>query len=358
MSVPRSTVLRVGMAEPAQQAEQDTATAWWYAANCLLYEHDRGPARLNIGSTIEPVRVDRSHAWQDAYAHFLLEALAADLTRLRAAARHYRAKLTFVGTLRHTTALFRARRPEGLRQALGAWSPRHVHDIRQGQHRALDLCEQAAQIIVDAGADTDDITRRRLLAGTRHANTMLALGTIIPQVAQDSTDRLTAELNALDGEHHQAAPLRTENTNTTDGNSADHHNGDNHRGVQPPRRQPPRRQPPRRQPPRRRLRRAVKSPKRTSSRPRMARSSIDMAAAAAARRHQAVRQRTGQTAPPQDQPSRTPYRLGLRQPASACRRRPRRRRERCWPGEQPDRPPPARQTDTRRIGGRRVRRVR
>jgi hypothetical protein len=200
----RSTVLRVGVSGSLRQAERDAGTAWWCAANCLLYEEDPGPAQLNVGSTTEPVWVDRSQAWQDAYTHCLLEAVDADLARTRAAAEYYRAKLTVAGTIRHTIGVSRARRPGGLRQALGAWSPRQLHEIRQVQQRALDLCEQAARIVIDAGADADDITRRRLLAGTRHATTMLALGTVIPQIAQDSTDRLTDELGALDDEEHRA----------------------------------------------------------------------------------------------------------------------------------------------------------
>ena len=177
------------MSGPLKQAERDVVTAWSCAANCLLYEDDPGPAQLNIGSATEPVWVSRAQAWQDAYAHCLLEALDADLARIQAAAEHYRAKLTVAGTIRHTVDVYWARRPDGLRQALGAWSPRQLHEIHQVHRRALDLCERAARMVIDAGADADDIARQQLLAGTRHATTMLALGTVIPQLAHDSTDR-------------------------------------------------------------------------------------------------------------------------------------------------------------------------
>jgi hypothetical protein len=50
---------------------------------------------------------------------------------------------------------------------------------------------------------------------------MLALGTVIPQIAQDSTDRLTDELNALDDEQH-----RTHNQGTEDHQTEDHSGDD------------------------------------------------------------------------------------------------------------------------------------
>jgi len=192
--------------EQRSQAEDDASHAWLLATNCLLYEADPGPAQLNIGSDTEPAWVSRSDAWRDAYAHQLLEYTAGDHARLLAAAEACRARLTETYTTGHAEQVFRRRlavpgpRRRRLKDALGAYSPRQREDFRQSHRRAIDLCELAAQLVVDAGADVDDTARRRLLAGTRHTNMMIGLGGVIPGVAEQSTDQLNSELDAIDRE--------------------------------------------------------------------------------------------------------------------------------------------------------------
>ncbi|GAA4536526.1 hypothetical protein GCM10023175_03600 [Pseudonocardia xishanensis] len=63
--------------------------------------------------------------------------------------------------------------------------------------RAVDLCRLALDIATAAGADHDPLARRRLLAATRHQNTVTALG-VIPGVAEASSTQLAEDLDELD----------------------------------------------------------------------------------------------------------------------------------------------------------------
>jgi hypothetical protein len=188
-------------------AEKDAATAWLYASNCLLYENDPGPAQLNIGSVTEPAWVSRSDAWRDAYAHAMIVATSADHGHLTAAAGVCRAELAHVNGPRDAwnAFLFRFRRRVGkpdrlerLKYVVGAFSPGQAGEFRQVWRRAIDLCELASGLVVEAGAMADDKARRRLLAGSRHTLAMSAMGNVIPFIAQDSTDRLNRELDEID----------------------------------------------------------------------------------------------------------------------------------------------------------------
>lgn len=140
-----------------------------YASNCLLYENDPGPAELNTGTAEEPRMVPRAQAWQHAYALHVLIQCEADHARLTAAARQCRASMA------DATARLGAQRA-------GEWS------------RAADLCEQAAQMVEDAGAASDDKARRRLLAGCQHQTMMIVLGSVIPAVAETSAEDLQRTL--------------------------------------------------------------------------------------------------------------------------------------------------------------------
>jgi hypothetical protein len=101
------------------QVEEDAFQAWVYARNCLLYETDRGPALLNVGSEREPRLIPRSEAWQHAYAMQVLVKCNGDHARLTAAAGQCREDLA--------------------RKAPPPGSP-HAQALSRG----ADLCDQAA----------------------------------------------------------------------------------------------------------------------------------------------------------------------------------------------------------------------
>ena len=168
MNLPRELVTRT-------QVEEDAFQAWIYASNCLLYENDPGPAELNTGTAEEPRMVPRAQAWQHAYALNVLVQCEADHARLTAAARQCRAGIA------DTAARLGAQRA-------CEWS------------RAADLSEQAARMVGDAGAISDDKARRRLLASCQHQTMMIALGSVIPAVAESSADDLRHALREIDEE--------------------------------------------------------------------------------------------------------------------------------------------------------------
>jgi hypothetical protein len=148
------------------QAEKDRLDAWSYAWNCLLHEADNGPAELNVGSEQEPRLVPRSEAWQHAYAMHLLVSCDGDHARLTATAERCREDL----------AAESAKRPGGSEHG-------------RALSRAVDLCNQAAQMVEGAGAVDDDKARRRLVASCRHEGHVIAFSGI-PGMAEDSAAEL------------------------------------------------------------------------------------------------------------------------------------------------------------------------
>lgn len=155
------------------QVEEDAFMAWTYALNCLLYENDPGPAEVNTRTADEPRVVPRSQAWQHAYALLVLVHCEADYARLTAAARQCRAEIAD--------------------SQAGLWEER-IGELS----RAADLCDQAAKMVEDAGAVSDDKARRRLLAGCDHETTMIVLGSAIPAVAESSAEELCRVLEEID----------------------------------------------------------------------------------------------------------------------------------------------------------------
>lgn len=181
------------------QANADARLAWSLAANCLLYEADPGPAVLNVASAAEPVWMDRAAAWQDSYARYLLENLDADTDRLRAAHTAAVADLAEARRLRFARSAYRARRRGGSsrRSAARILLPGPRRELVDVYRRAVDLCRLALDIAQAAGADHDPLARRRLLAATRHQNTVTALSAI-PGVVETSTEHLVEDLTELD----------------------------------------------------------------------------------------------------------------------------------------------------------------
>ncbi|HUH69964.1 MAG TPA: hypothetical protein VLZ05_14575 [Mycobacterium sp.] len=146
----------------------DLTLVWLYAANCSLYEEDDGPAELNIGSSLEPRWVSRVEAFRDLYAHLLLEQLAADPARIAALTRQ----------------VHRAGKRNSSAAAL--WGI------------AADLCQRARDVIEGAGAVDDARARRRLLAGTRHLNHTVVLGSWVPGYQVEADNDLLQELAEAD----------------------------------------------------------------------------------------------------------------------------------------------------------------
>ncbi|MFE3105293.1 hypothetical protein [Nocardia tengchongensis] len=148
------------------------------AANCLLYEEDPGPAELNIGSELEPHMVPRSHAWRDFYAHHLITQLSADSDRLAqcsewAHQQHDRDDLPADMT-----------GPER-------------EEAKQFWQCAIDIAARAIEIVVGAGAATDEKARQRLLASSQHLQTKTAFGALPDIVAQSAAD-LIGKLDEID----------------------------------------------------------------------------------------------------------------------------------------------------------------
>lgn len=147
---------------------EDLTLAWSYAANCSLYEEDPGPAELNIGSSLEPHLVSRVEAFRDLYAHLLLEQLGADPARIAALAH-----LVHRAGKRNSSA--------GVLWGIAA-----------------DLCQRARSILDGAGAVDDARARRRLLAGTKHLNRTVVLGSWLPEYQAEVDNDLLQELAAAD----------------------------------------------------------------------------------------------------------------------------------------------------------------
>ena len=180
-------------------ADTDAQLAWSLAANCLLYEEDPGPAMVNVGSDTEPSWMPRDQAWRYSFANYLVERLAADHRRLSAALVVAQQQLREARSPRSALAVYRVRRSdgEGLGEALRVFGPSQWRDRILVQRRTVDLCQQALQRIVDAGADHDDQARQRLLAVLRHTNTLEALGAV-PGVPETSMQQLAADLDDIE----------------------------------------------------------------------------------------------------------------------------------------------------------------
>ncbi|MBV9923321.1 MAG: hypothetical protein JOY78_21085 [Pseudonocardia sp.] len=150
--------------------------AWTLAANCLLYEGDPGPARLNVGTAAEPRMVSRYEACRDFYARSLVKELEAGLARIDAVRAEYE-----IALVRRPTRRDRSKELPAVR------------------HCAVELAQRAATIVRNTGAADDATERRRLLAGLDHQLMVETLGAI-PQIVEDSTERLIERLNDINDE--------------------------------------------------------------------------------------------------------------------------------------------------------------
>ena len=148
----------------------DTVSAVGGARNCLLYENDPGPDKLQVGYLSMPLLLPRSEAWQLTYAMGLLEDCRGDIDRL-AAAR--------VGC---TSLCVRCPYRDG------RWG-------RVELSRAIDLCDQALRMIEGARAADGERGARLLQALCDHETTMTALG-LIAEVAESANSDFTVAMHA------------------------------------------------------------------------------------------------------------------------------------------------------------------
>jgi hypothetical protein len=167
------------MAASRSQADEDEFRAWVLASNCLLYEADGGPD-VNWGTDDERVMTSHAEATQVTYAKHLLLDLDADIERLRATAERC--------------------------QQLAAASFESRPDHAQQNARAADLCERAAQMVLDFGAAGDDRERRRLIAICEHDTNILAW-TVGGALAEDAKRELAETLAEIDAEHRPGDDL-------------------------------------------------------------------------------------------------------------------------------------------------------
>jgi hypothetical protein len=155
-------------ANSMSQAEEDASHAWSAARNCLPNEGADGPALLNVGTPLRPLKIPRSEAWQESYFMILMEECEADHARLLA-----------------TREVCAARASEAYRgeEPYQAWS------------RAVDLCDEALRVIEGAGAVSDEKIRRILIAMCQYETSKTALGFMIG--VQDSARAFTEQLRDI-----------------------------------------------------------------------------------------------------------------------------------------------------------------
>jgi hypothetical protein len=135
------------------------------ARNCLPRERDNGPALLNVGTRLKPLKIPRSEAWQQSYSMWVLRDCEGDHARIIAARQAC------------------AERQAGA-EASDAW---------EAWSRAVDLCDQALRLIEGIGAIGDDRARQILVAVCEYETSNTALG-VIDGVAEDNARELTEAL--------------------------------------------------------------------------------------------------------------------------------------------------------------------
>lgn len=129
---------------------------------------------MNVGTDSEPEMVAHAKAVQINYAQLLIVECDADFERIRAAGR-------------------------ASQQAAADHQSNHPERARQDA-RAADLCERAAQVVLDAGAAGDDRKRRRLLAYCTYTTTVSTLGAMAPSIAEDAQRDFEQTLQEIDAE--------------------------------------------------------------------------------------------------------------------------------------------------------------
>jgi hypothetical protein len=151
----------------------DAAQAASLAANCLLYENDPGPDKLqaNLPGSL---RIPRSESWQLSYAMNLLKHCEGDTRRL-AAARSACTSMCVRSTFRN-----------------GGWG-------RVELSRAINLCDQALRMIEGARASDGERGTQILRAMCNYEGGMTFLGGLIAEVAEDTESDFASAVGAAGG---------------------------------------------------------------------------------------------------------------------------------------------------------------
>lgn len=172
----------------AEPLKTDMVNTWSCAINMHLFDNDPGPREVNVGTLDEPRIVDRHKHLLSVYARQLLQDVDADPARLDAVIEESRRKARHVRTLRGGWEIMQARRSSRLAsnpwQALTPWERRAMSMTHKN---GAEIAEAARQLVIEAGADTDDKARRSLLASIRHTLTEDVLGIAVS--AETRADR-------------------------------------------------------------------------------------------------------------------------------------------------------------------------
>lgn len=185
-------IYRAGMTD-------DSVLAWSCAANLSLYDEDPGPRETNVGSSREPLVIDRRDALLEVYARQILVGCDADLGRLTALRADCQRRAAQARTLQAGWETVRWRRaspcqmswPRAL-TALTPWSRREIGGLWLV---GAQLADRAASRVLEADAAHDGPARTRLLASVRHSLHCDVLGAFLPadvedQLATDLADTL------------------------------------------------------------------------------------------------------------------------------------------------------------------------
>jgi hypothetical protein len=136
----------------------------------------------------------RKEAWRELYSRLLVEQLEADVHRLVAVEARSRKGLAETFEPDFGQRLYDRRAAKGDPVAEEALTEEGQREVQEVWECAVDLCELALAMVRQSGAADDEPTRRRFLAGLRHANTADVFRGI-PSIVKGSADRLITDLD-------------------------------------------------------------------------------------------------------------------------------------------------------------------
>jgi hypothetical protein len=166
-------------------AHQDMVRAWACAINLKLYDADPGPRAVEMAGALETRTVDRREALLDVYSRDLLSGLAGDPARLEAVEAECQRRARIDST-RSSSLRFAVRRLKPLarwsswRSCLAACTRQDRRERREAWLVAAELAVHARRSVSEAGGDTDETARARLLAATDYSLTRDTLGSLLP----------------------------------------------------------------------------------------------------------------------------------------------------------------------------------
>lgn len=162
--------------ELGEPLDGDHLHAWSSALNLMLYDNDPGQREVRTGGPGEERVIDRREYLVSVYAQGLLLHVDADLNRLTAVTDEAR---------RRSKGRTRWKRPK-----------EHV----RAEVVAAELAETAGQVVREAGADGDEMSRRRLLAAADYQHTEETFAAFLGVSAGQNPDDLAEKLRQIDEE--------------------------------------------------------------------------------------------------------------------------------------------------------------